>query len=117
MRISGNAYHALDGHGVVFALNELPILYGPLGGGRDAILRPAVLDEAAHIFYEADRKTYGRTYEFVVGMATRPSPREYRIVVENREYQRTLSQLQHLVTSASRAGHAVRLKLWRTPPG
>jgi hypothetical protein len=36
---------------------------------------------------------------------------DYRIVVDNREYQRTLSKLQFLATTASRQGHGIRLRL------
>lgn len=106
--IGANAYHALLGHGVVGGLAELPLLHGPLGGGRDAILEPGGLDRAAHLLYEADRRTYGRTFEFLVG---EQAGREYRIVIDNRAYQRTLARLQFLITSASRGGHAVRLRL------
>jgi len=106
--IGPNALHALEQHGVVDALNALEFQTGSIAPGRDAVLRPAALDAAAHILYEADRKTYGRTWEFVIG---RRDGWEYRIVIDNRGYQRTLSQLQFLVTSASRQGFAVRFRL------
>jgi hypothetical protein len=32
-------------------------------------------------------------------------------VIDNREYQRTLSQLQYLVTLGGRSGYGVRLRL------
>jgi len=106
--IPPNALHALEQHGVVDELNALEFHAGAITPGRDAILRPIALDEAAHILYEADRKTYGRIWEFVVAT---DSSCEYRIVIDNRGYQRTLSQLQFLVTSASRQGLGVRIRL------
>ena len=72
------------------------------------MLRPSALDAAAHIFYEADRMTYGHVWELVIGMRAGV---EYRLVIDNREYQRTLSRLQFLVTRASRQGLGVRLRL------
>lgn len=108
VQIPPNALHALEQHGVVAELNALEFQTDPIAPGRDAVLRPFALDDAAHILYEADRKTYGRIWEFVVA---RHGGREYRIVVDNRGYQRTLSQLQFLVTSASRQGLGVRFRL------
>ena len=108
VQIPPNALHALEEHGVVAELNALEFQTESIAAGRDAVLRPFALDDAAHILYEADRKTYGRTWEFVVG---RYDGCEYRIVIDNRGYQRTLSQLQFLVTSASRQGHGVRIRL------
>lgn len=108
VEIPPNSLHALEQHGVVTALNELSFVVGPIRPGRDAVLRPVALDAAAHIFYEADRMTYGREWEFVIGVE---GEREYRLVIDNREYQRTLSRLQFLVTSASRRGLGVRLRL------
>lgn len=108
VEIPPNALHALEEHGVVAELNALEFQTDPIAPGWDAVLRPFALDDASHILYEADRKTYGRTWEFVVG---RRSGCEYRIVIDNRGYQRTLSQLQFLVTSASRQGLGVRIRL------
>jgi hypothetical protein len=108
VEIPPNALHALAAHGVVEQLNALEFQSDPIAPGVDAVLRPFALDEAAHILYEADRKTYGRIWEFVVG---RFGGCEYRIVIDNRGYQRTLSQLQFLVTSASRQGYGVRIRL------
>jgi hypothetical protein len=103
-----NALHALEHHGVVAQLNELDFATGPIAPGRDAVLHPSALDAAAHILYEADRKTYGRIYEFEV---TRIGAVAYRIRIDNRGYQRTLSQLQFCVTSAGRQGYGVTLRL------
>jgi hypothetical protein len=106
--VTPNSLHALYGHGVVEALNRLPQAFGPIAPGRDAVLRPGALSEAAHLLYEADRNTYGRRFEFAVGAE---GSVEYRIAIDNREYQRTLSRLQYLVVLAGREGHAVRLRL------
>jgi hypothetical protein len=111
VRISGNSYHALLGHGVVGRLAVLPVQFGPIGEGRDAVLQPSVLESAARILYEADRMIYGASFEFSAGTTPLPAPREYRVVVDNREYQRTLARLQFLMSSAAREGHAVRLRL------
>lgn len=113
VRISPNSLHALHEHGVVAALGRLDFAVGPLAPGRDAVLRPTALSDASRILYEADRRTYGRTWEFVVA---RSAPRdaeatEYRIVIDNREYQRTLSRLQYLAVTSSREGRALRLRL------
>ena len=108
VRIPPNALHALEQHRVVAQLNELEFVTDPIAPGRDAVLRPTALEAAAHILYEADRKTYGRTWEFEIGRADGFA---YRIVIDNRGYQRTLSQLQFLVTSAGRQGLGVRLRL------
>lgn len=108
--ISANACCALWGHGVVAALQ-------PLAGesaiqpGREVLITPGQLDQAARIFYEADRKTYGAVYEFVAARADIPVPTLYRLVVDNREYQRTLNRLQFLATSSSRYGLGVWLRL------
>jgi hypothetical protein len=106
-----NALHALFEHGVAAQLAQLPLSVGPLGEGRDAVIRPAALDAAAEILWEADRKTYGRIWEFTIGWPSAPGFLEYRIVIDNRGYQRSLSQLQFLVSRASREGHAVWLRL------
>jgi len=106
--IPPNALHALEEHGVVKQLNALEFQTGTIAPGRDAVFRPGSLDAAAQILYEADRNTYGRTWEFVVGRA---AGCEYRIVIDNRGYQRTLSQLQFLVTSAGREGFGARFRL------
>jgi hypothetical protein len=112
--IGPNSLHALVHHGVAEALRRLPYALGPMKPGRDAIIQPTALDAAASLLYEADRMTYGRTWEFVVWGGTAddriPDP-EYRIVIDNREYQRTLARLQFLVTTASHRGLGVRFKL------
>ena len=106
--ISGNSLHALHGHGVVDLLNDLALVSGPIGEGKDAVLTPGAVDEASGIFYDADRMTYGGVHDLLV---TRHGEIEYRLVVDNREYQRTLSKLQFLSTTAARHGHGLRLRL------
>jgi hypothetical protein len=106
-KLSPNTAHALVGHGVVEALNELP-LQGRLGSGLEVVIPSPILDDARAIFYAADTKTYGAVYEFVVD---RQSGVEYRIRIDNREYQRSLSRLQYLVSTASREGRLVWLQI------
>jgi len=110
VRLSSNSTHAMFGHGVVEELNALPI-EGSLGGGLEALIPPAHLDRVRSLFFEADRKTYGATYEFVVGTADAPEPVEYRVRIDNREYQATLSHLTFLMSVASREGLAVWMRL------
>jgi len=114
VQIGPNSLHALLHHGVVEALARLPHALGSMDPGSDTIIQPTALDAAVGILYEADRMTYGRTWEFVVqgGDADdRNSDTELRIVIDNREYQRTLARLQFLVTTASHRGLGVRFKL------
>ena len=113
--ITPNSLHALEGHGVLGALNALPLVTGPITAGRDAVLRATGLSRASRILYEADRTTYGATHEFVVGREDDPVPVEYRILIDNREYQRTLARLQYLVTIAGREGHGVWIRLSPAP--
>jgi hypothetical protein len=108
VRISANSVHALIGHGVVDALNRLPLELGKLGEGRQALLPQATLDAAADILTEADRRTYGGEWEFVVA---RDADTEYRVRVVNREYQRALARLRDLVVAAGRQGDAVWLRI------
>jgi len=108
--LSANSTHALLGHGVVDRLNELP-LEGKLGDGREVLVPPSHLDTARALFFEADRKTYGARYEFVVGQGTGPEPVEYRLRIDNREYQSTLSHLTFLMSVASREGLAVWMRI------
>lgn len=108
VRLSANTVHALEGHGVVAALNRLPLELGALGAGRQVLVPQAALEPAAEILTEADRKTYGATYEFLVA---REDGAEYRVRVENREYQRALARLRDLIVAASREGHAVWLRI------
>jgi hypothetical protein len=110
VQLSPNSAHALIGHGVVELLNALP-LEGTLGAGAPAVIPPASLEAARAIFYEADRKTYGGEWEFRVGAEGGSDPVEYRLRIENREYQVTLVRLVDLTTRASRHGHAVWLQL------
>lgn len=114
VQIAPNSLHALEQHGVVEQLRRLEFVIGPLAPGRDAVLSPASIDEAAHILYQADRKTYGHTWEFTIGQVEGPAvaePVEYRLVIDNREYQRTLARLQFLMTTAGRLGLAARFRL------
>ena len=89
-------------------LNRLPLELGKLGAGRDVLVPQAALDEAADILTEADRKTYGASFEFVVA---RDARREYRVRIANREYQRALARLRDLIVAASRQGYAVWLRI------
>ncbi len=108
VQLSANTVHALEGHGVLEALNRLPLEMGRSGGGAELMLPQAVLDEAADILTQADRNTYGATWEFVVA---RVDGAEFRVRVDNREYQRALARLRDLLVSASRQGHAVWLRI------
>jgi hypothetical protein len=108
VQISANTVHALEGHGVLEALNRLPLEMGRLGSGAQVLLPQAVLDDAATILTDADRNTYGARFEFVVGHA---DGAEYRVRIDNREYQRALARLRDLVVAASRQGHAVWLRI------
>jgi len=108
--LSANTVHALLGHGVVDALNELSI-EGRIGDGREALIPPSSLDDTRRIFYEADRRTYGGSFEFVVERRTSPELVEYRIRIENREYQASLARLQFLVTQAGHDGLAVWIRI------
>jgi hypothetical protein len=108
-----NSVHALLGHGVVEQMNQLEPESALVGSGRDALFRPAVAEALAAIFYEADRRTYGPRWqgvEFVAARCADP-PVEYRIAIDNREYQRTLSRLQYLASTAARHGNGVRIRI------
>jgi hypothetical protein len=109
VRLSANTTHALEGHGVLRALAELP-LQGMLGGGQDVIVPQGTLRDAAQVLYEADRNTYGRIWDFLIYTEPGAVPIEYRVRVDNREYQRSLLRLTDLLNMASRVGHAVRLR-------
>ncbi len=111
LRLSANSTHALLGHGVVDALQALGI-EGRLGIDGDALVPQRLLERARALFYEADRKTYGGSFEFSAGFL---GDVEYRVRVNNREYQRTLSRLQFLLSTASMEGHAVRLCIHGRP--
>ena len=108
--LSVNSTHALIGHGVVDALNRLPI-HGRLGRGFQVLIPPSVCESACSLLYEADRKTYGARFEFVVSRQAQPDSTEYRIRIDNREYQRTLSGLRSLLSSVSREGRAAWLRI------
>jgi hypothetical protein len=108
VRISANTLHALEGHGVLEALNRLPLELGRLGERREVLLPQAALDAAAEILTQADRKTYGARWEFVVA---REAGAEYRVRIDNREYQRALARLRDLIVAASRQGFAVWLRI------
>jgi len=108
VQLSANTVHALEGHGVLAQLNRLPLELGALGGGREVLVPQAALDAAAEILTEADRTTYGALHEFVVA---RENGAEYRVRIENREYQRALARLRDLIVAASRQGFAVWLRI------
>ena len=110
VQISANATHALLGHGVLDALNDLP-LEGRLGEGRDVMVPQQALEMASSLLYEADRHTYGGTWEFVVARSNGDEALEHRVRVDNRDYQRNLLRLTDLLALASRRGDAARLRL------
>ena len=108
VQISANSTHALLGHGVVADLNRLSLM-GELGGGLEVVVPQEALSAAARVLYQADRKTYGGTWEFVAGVDA--GGQECRVRIDNREYQRGLLLLTDLLNSASRVGHAVWLRI------
>jgi hypothetical protein len=108
VRISANTVAALEGHGVLVELNRLPLELGKLGEGRQVLVPQAALDDVADVLTEADRKTYGALYEFTVARDARV---EYRVRIDNREYQRALARLRDLVVAAGRQGYAVWLRI------
>jgi len=110
VELSHNTTHALLGHGVVDALNDLP-LEGNVGRGVEAVVPPAALDPVRSVFVDADRTTYGAVHEFVVARRGRREPTEYRIRIDNREYQIALARLTFLTTRASREGKAVWIRI------
>ena len=109
--IGPNTHCALVNHGVTAMLNAIAGIEGTVGSGRDALVPPAAAEDAARVFYEADRKTYGARYDFLALAQEVPSVVHYRVAIDNREYQRTLSQLQFLATTAARHGHGLRLRV------
>ncbi len=111
VQITPNSLCALLGHGVTDRLDRLPLVYGRIRAGGEAVLRPSALSDASRILYEADRMTYGATHDFLAHQSGGADPIAYRIVIDNREYQRTLARLQYLVTLFGREGHGVHLKL------
>jgi len=109
--LSPNTYHSLFEHGVIEQLALLPLEMGRLGRDSEAVLAPSALTAALPILYEADRQTYGVRHDLLIARAQGMPPTDYRIVIDNREYQRSLSQLQFLASRASRMGHGLRIKL------
>ena len=109
MVLSANTTHALLGHGVIAALNELP-LHGQLGSGLQVLIPPPQLEPVRDLFYRADEKTYGRQYEFVLATVAEPAV-EYRIRIDNREFQHALSGLQFLLRSAAHEGMGAWLQI------
>jgi len=109
--IGPNSHCALVQHGVVARIAALPGGQGCLGDGRDFLLPPSAAETLAGIFYEADRKTYGARYDFRVEARGTQGTSCYRIAIDNREYQKTLSQLQFLASTAARYGHGLRFRL------
>jgi hypothetical protein len=115
LQLSANSTHALIGHGVIDALNELPI-EGQLGGGLQVLIPPSQLEAARRLFYLADARTYGGSHEFVLGTASDPEEDgearvEFRIRIDIREYQITLSGLQYQFRIASREGAAIWIQI------
>ena len=110
LEISQNSTHALLGHGVVEAINHLAI-EGRLGGGLEVMIPPSVCEVVRSLFYEADRMTYGGRHEFVVGRSDGNPPTQYRVRIDNTEYQRTLAGLQFLMTTAARSGRAAWIRI------
>jgi hypothetical protein len=111
VHISPNSLHALHGHGVVDRLNALRLEVGQIGKLRDAVIAPGDTPAALRIFYEADRFTYGAVHDLLVERRDRQGPSEYRLRVDNREFQRTLSQLQFMSSTAAHMGHGIRLRI------
>ncbi|MEE2673806.1 MAG: hypothetical protein VX466_08430 [Myxococcota bacterium] len=111
VQIGPNSHCALIHHGVADELTALPDARGHAGSGRDLLLPPGSAEAAAGIFYEADRKTYGARYDFLALAQEIPEAIHYRIAIDNREYQQTLSQLQFLSTTAGRHGRGLRIRL------
>jgi hypothetical protein len=109
--IGPNSHCALLRHGVARELQAIPGVEGSVGRGLDALVPPAAAELAARVFYEADRKTYGARYDFLVFASAPPDLVEYRIAIDNREYQQTLSRLQFLATTAARHGHGLRIRI------
>lgn len=110
IELSANTTHALLGHGVVDALNALE-LEGRIGGGVEAIVPPAALDPVRSVFVDADRMTYGAEHEFVVAQRDLPDRIEYRIRIDNREFQIALARLTFLASQASREGKAIWIRI------
>ncbi len=106
--IPPNTVHALHAHGVIEQINALDLSFGPLGEGREAVVAPGTVEDVTRIFYEADRMTYGQVHDLCVAAI---DGTEYRIVIDNREYQRTLSRLQFLSGTAARLGRGLRFRI------
>ncbi|MDG2049391.1 MAG: hypothetical protein P8M78_04440 [Myxococcota bacterium] len=111
VEISPNSLHALHGHGVVLGLQKLTAAIGEVGSGQDAVFAPSGVEKALRLFYEADRKTYGARHDLLVRGSRNEGEPEYRIVIDNREYQRTLSRLQYLCSTAARMGQGIRIRV------
>lgn len=107
--LSANTTHALLGHGVVDELNRLP-LQGRLGSGLQVLIPPPQLEPVRDVLYKADDKTYGAAYEFEIASDAQAGI-EYRIRIDNREYQHTLSGLQFLLRTAANEGMAAWLRI------
>ena len=108
VNIPPNSVHALQGHGVLDELNRLGLILGQLGQGRDAVVSPRDVEEVTRLLYEADRMTYGAIHDLLVETI---GDVEYRIVIDNREYQRTLSRLQFLSGTAASLGRGLCFRL------
>lgn len=108
VHIPPNTLHALHGHGVVDEINGLELSVGLLGDGREVVVTPGEVEDVTRLLYEADRMTYGAVHDLLVEAR---EDVEYRIVVNNREYQRTLSRLQFLSGTAARLGQGLLFRL------
>ncbi len=106
--LSPNSLHALWGHGEVEALRRCAPDELHLEPGVEILVPPTVIDDAVRVLYQADRNTYGREFEFLVAER---NGTEFRLRVDNREYQRSLSRLQFLFTSSARSGLGIYLCL------
>ncbi len=111
VELAPNSYHSLFAHGVVESLAALPLDVGPLREGGEAVLSPTAMTDVLRVFYEADRQTYGAEHDLLIAAEFGSPPIDYRLAVDNREYQRTLSKLQFLASQAAHMGHGLRLKL------
>ena len=109
LTLSVNTTHALLGHGVIDELDRLPI-QGRVASGLQVLIPPAQLEPVRDVLYRADAKTYGAEYEFVVGSGVDEAV-EYRIRIDNREYQHALSGLQFLLRTAANEGMAAWLRV------
>ena len=108
VELSPNSLHALWGHREVEALRRCAPDEMHLEPRVETLVPPTAIDACVHVLYQADRNTYGNAFEFVVAESNGD---EFRLRVDNREYQRSLSRLQFLFTSSARSGLGIYLRL------